>query len=171
MITITPATSADCAAVAQLWNAKTLDAGSCWYQAAAVDAPYVAGLLAAGYAIRVARVDGAPAGFGFWCGPAASPRLIALAADLEGVYYRLMAEFCAWGVGLGAARGFAEIGTRPTTEKARMDALEVITYTAIGYEPMAAEGPAGERVPKLLRAECDLSVLSRRLGEMPGGAP
>lgn len=169
MITITPVTSADCTAVAQLWNAKTLDAASCWYQAPAIDVEYVESLLAVGYTIRIARVDGAPAGFGFWCGPAASPRLIALAADLEEVYYQLLAEFCAWGIGIGAARGSAEIGTRPTTEKARMDALEVITYAPIGYEPVAGEEPPGERVPKLLRAECDLSLLSQRLGELLGG--
>jgi hypothetical protein len=171
MITITPCTTSDCAAVAQLWNLKTLDATSCWFEAGNVDAAYVGNLLSDGYSVVLARVDATPAGFGMWCGPPELPRLVALAADDADVYYHLMAAFCDEGRSWGAQRGFAEIGTAPTSEKARMDALEVIEYTAIGFEPLAPDEPTSERVPKLLRAECDLATLDGRLIEILGGAP
>lgn len=166
MITISPCTSSDHAAVADLWNAKTLDAASCWFQAATVEPQFVSGLLATGYAISVARESGVAVGFGVWCGPVELPRLIALAADAEEAYYRLMAAYCAWGVAGGATRGFAEIGTRPTTEKARMDALGVIEYSPIGFEPLAPDEQPADRVPRLLRAECDLALLGQAIDEI-----
>jgi hypothetical protein len=168
MITISPCETSDCAAVAILWNAKVLDPESCWFQAATVDASYVGNLLSDGQTIAIARSAGVEVGFGFWCGPPEFPRLVALAADDPQVYYRLMAEFCAWGMAAGATRGFAEIGTRATTEKARMDALGVIEYSTIGFEPIAPDAPPEARVARLLRAECNLSLLSQRLGEILG---
>lgn len=168
MITISPCISSDHAAVADLWNAKTLDAASCWFQTAAVEPQFVSGLLAAGYAISVARESDVAVGFGVWYGPVELPRLIALAADAEQVYYRLMAAFCEWGIAGGATRGFAEIGTGPTTEKARMDALGVIAYSPIGFEALAPDQQPGDRVPRLLRAECDLALLSQAIDEILG---
>lgn len=170
MITISPCTGSDHAAVADLWNAKTLDATSCWYQSATVEPQFVSGLLASGYAISVSRDGGVAIGFGVWCGPVELPRLIAIAADAEEAYYRLMAAFCEWGVAGGATRGFAEIGTGPTTEKARMDALGVIEYSPIGFEPLAPNGQPADRVPTLLRAECHLALLRQAVDTMLEGS-
>jgi phytoene dehydrogenase-like protein len=89
----------------------------------------------------------------------ALPRLAALQADDEPVYYRLMAAFCDWAIALGAARGYAELGTAPTVERTRMDALAVIEYTPIGFEPLLPGQDPAERLPRVLRAECDLAVL------------
>jgi hypothetical protein len=166
MITISLCTSAEHAAVADLWNSKTLDSASCWFQTATVDPQFVGGLLATGYAVFVARENSVVVGFGMWCGPAEFPRLIALAADAQEVYYRLMRAFCAESIAGGATRGFAEIGTEPTAEKARMDALGVIEYRPIGFEPLAADAQPEDRVPLLLRAECDLAVLSQAVDQL-----
>jgi hypothetical protein len=122
--------------------------------------------MASGYAISLARESGVAVGFGVWCGPVELPRLIALAADAEEAYYRLMAAYCAWCVVGGATRGFAEIGTAPTTEKARMDALGVIEYSPIGFEPLAPDQQPADRVPRLLRAECDLALLGQAIDEI-----
>ena len=132
MITIVPCTSSDCAAVTDLWNAKRLDPQSCWYQADTVDEAYVNGLLSAGIEISIAKQDGSPVGFGVWCGTASAPKLVAVAADDDEIYYRLLGEFCDWGIALGAQGGYAEIGTAATTERGRMDALGVIDLVAIG---------------------------------------
>lgn len=166
MLTLRTCTGADAPAVAALWNIKTLDAQSCWYQAATVDAAYVGGLLNSGYTLVMALEGETPLGFGLWCGPVELPRLVALAADTDAVYFRLMAEFAAWGLAAGAVSGFAEIDTRLTSERARMDSLGVITYRPIGFEPLAGGAEAGLRVPKLFWAECPLAVLSQRLAQV-----
>jgi hypothetical protein len=86
-------------------------------------------------------------------------RLFALAGDTDTVYYRLLLAYCDWALALGAERGNAEIGTAATTERGRMNALGVISYVPIGYAPLAPGQSPAQRVPTLLRAECDLAVL------------
>lgn len=159
MITIKSTAGSDSTAIAQLWNAKRLDAASCWQQADEVDQQYIEGMRLAGFVCSIARVDDVPVGFGLWFGSAGEARLVALAADDAEVYYRLMGAFCDWALALGVQAGFAEIGTAPTTEKARMDALGVIGYVPIGFAPLAPGQNPDERVPVLLRAECDLAAL------------
>lgn len=171
MITIVACISSDSTTIAALWNAKTLDAASCWYQAGAADAAYVSGLLAEGYTIVLAKDGATPVGFGLWCGPTELPCLVALAADDRAVYYRLMAAYCENGIALGAVRGYAEIGTAPTAEKSLMDALGVIEYTPIGFEPVAPGEDTSERVAKLLRAECDLATLAAAIAQELGDSP
>jgi hypothetical protein len=164
-------TSQHSASVAALWNAKTLDAASCWHGAPPVDAAYVDGLLAASLTLMLALDSGTPLGFGIWCGPADLPRLVALAADSDDVYYRLLDRFATWAQAGGATRGFAEIDARPTSERARMNALGVITYLPIGYEPLTEGQIAEERTAVLFRAEADLAALQTRLAEvLEGGA-
>jgi len=165
MIEIVPCTSSDYAAVAALWNARRLDAASCWSSAEEVDEGYIAQLAAAGMALVLAVDDGLPAGFGLWYGPPVSFRLVALAAEETPVYYRLMIAYCDAGIAIGASDGFAELGATPTTERARMDALGVIDYVTTGYEPLAPGQPPEERVPRLLRAECNLAVLKQAAEE------
>ena len=106
MITIVPCSNADCDVVAGLWNAKRLDSASCWYGADTVDEAYVNQLLSGGFAISIASEAGSSVGFGLWCGPPGEARLAALAADDDEVYYRLLLEFCDWGIALGAQRGY-----------------------------------------------------------------
>jgi hypothetical protein len=171
MITIVPATSLDSATIAQLWNAKRLDTASCWYQAEEVDSTYIEALLLAGFAMAIALADDVPAGFGLWFASAGEARLVALAADDEAVYYRLMGEFCDWAQSLGAQEGFAEIGTEPTSEKARMDALAVIDYVPIGFAPLLPGESLEQRVPVLLRAQCDLAVLKDAVTQILEPAP
>jgi hypothetical protein len=149
----------DCDTVADLWNAKRLDSASCWFEADAVDEAYVSQLLSAGVAISIAREDESPVGFGLWFGSSGAARLVALAADEDEIYYRLLLEFCDWGIALEAPSAYAEIGTAMTTERGRMDALGVIQLVAIGFEPLEAGQDPANRVPKLLRAECDPQVL------------
>lgn len=171
MITIAPCTPSDCSTVAALWNAKRLDSASCWFQADAVDEAYVQQLLAAGFQISIALWDESPIGFGLWCAPGGAARLVALAADEDVIYYRLMGEFCDWGVALGADSGFAEINTERTTERARMDALGVIEVTPIGFEPLLPSEDPSQRVPRRLRAECDLAVLKAAVTAILETAP
>jgi hypothetical protein len=166
MLTLRTCTGADAPAVAALWNVKTLDAQSCWYQAATIDANYVGGLLNSRYTLVLALEGETPLGFGLWCGPPELLRLVAVAADTDAVYFRLMAEFAARGLAAGAVSGFAEIDARLTTERARMDSLGVITYRPIGFEPLSGGAESGPRVPKLFWAECSLAVLSERLAEI-----
>jgi len=171
MITIAPCTTSDCDTVADLWNARRLDSASCWYGADAVDGAYVNQLLSAGIEIRIASDAQSPVGFGLWYGSSAAARLVALAADADEVYYRLLAEYCDWGIALGAQSGYAEIGTAMTTERGRMDALGVIQLVAIGFEPLAPGHDPANRVPKLLRAECDLQVLKDAVTQILEPAP
>ena len=171
MITIVPCTSSGCAAVAGLWNAKRLDWASCWHEADAVDEAYITGLLAGGFEIAIAEIDDSPVGFGLWGGPAGTARLVALAADDDEVYYRLLGAFCDWGLMLGAENGYAEIGTAATTERGRMDELGVIEYVAVGFEPILPDQDPAERVPKLLRVECNLEVLKNAVSEILEPAP
>ena len=171
MITIVPCTNSDCAAVADLWNAKRLDPQSCWYQADTVDEAYVSGLLSAGIEISIAKQDSSPVGFGVWCGTASAFKLVAVAADDDEIYYRLLGEFCDWGIALGAQSGYAEIGTAATTERGRMDALGVIQIVAIGFEPITPGQDPANRVPKLLRTECDLQVLKDAVTQILEPAP
>jgi len=171
MITITPCTISDCGIVAQLWNAKRLDAASCWYEADAVDEAYVYQLLSAGVQISIASEASSHVGFGLWYGSAVVARLVALAADEDEVYYRLLSEFCDWGIVLGAQIGCAEIGTALTTERGRMDALGVVQIVPIGFEPLAPGQDPSDRVPKLLRAECDLQVLKDAVTQILEPAP
>jgi hypothetical protein len=77
-----------------------------------------------------------------------------------------MAAYCEHGIAHGAQCGYAEIGTTPTTEKLLMDALGVIEYTPIGFEPIAPGEDTSERVAKLLRAECDLTTLAARIAQV-----
>jgi hypothetical protein len=169
MPSVRSVTLVDAPVVAVLWNHKTLDTQSCWYQAARVDAATVGGLLTAGYSLVLAHDGDTPLGFGLWCGPMPAPRLVALAADTDAVYYRLMAAFAAWGLAGGATTGYAQVDARSTTERARMDALGVITYRAIGYEALVEGADPAQRVPKLFRAECSLAVLGQRLAEILEG--
>lgn len=161
MITIVPGTSSDGAAMAELWNARRLDAASCWYGAEVIDETYAGQLLEAGFAMTLAVENGSPVGFGFWCGPAAMPRLVAVGAAQDEIYYRLLAAFCDWGIALGAETGYAEIAAAPTTERGRMDALGVIAYVPIGFEPLLPGQNPAERVATVLRAACNLQVLKQ----------
>jgi hypothetical protein len=163
MTTLLTATTAHSATIASLWNAKRLDANSCWQSAAEVDAAYIDQLLASGMSLVLAKQGEVPIGFGLWCASGGQAWLVALAADDEQVYYRLLAAFCEWGLAAPFTDAFAELGTAATTERARMDALEVIAYTTIGFEPLEAGQSPEERVPRLLRADCSLSVLSAAL--------
>lgn len=163
MIDIQPCQLADAAAIVALWNARRLDQSSCWRQADPIDAAYVEQLLALGMTIVIARAEGTPVGFGLWCASGETAWLVALAADEADVYYRLMAGFCQWGLESQRVRGFAELGAAPTTERERMDALGVIQYATIGYEPLEPGQPADQRTPRLLRAECELVVLDAAL--------
>lgn len=163
MISISYASLADSATIVELWNAKRLDASSCWADAEAVDGPYVEQLFAAGMTIALAWQDGVPGGFGLWCPFGNEARLVALAADTDEVYYRLMAEYCQWGIAAELPAGFAELGTASTTERERMDALGVISYRAIGYEPLLPGQPPESRVARLERAECPLALLAQAL--------
>jgi len=169
MITISVCTSTDCDTLAGLWNAKTLDEQSCWYQAPTVSSSYLAMLMSSGFVFQLASDDSTAVGFGLWRGPADAPNLTALAADDDDVYYRLMAAFCAWAVAGGATTGWAEIGAASTTEKSRMDALGVIDYTPSGYVPLAPDGDPNERVVAEYRATADLSALAGKLAEVLGG--
>ena len=160
MISIVYATLADSAAIVELWNTKRLDQSSCWATAGAVDVAYVEQLFAAGMTVALARDSGVPSGFGLWCPSGDEARLVALAADTEQVYYQLMAKFCEWGLDAQLSAGFAELGTANTTERQRMDALSVISYRTIGYEPLVPGQPPDSRLPRLLRAECQLALLA-----------
>ena len=91
---------------------------------------------------------------------------MAIAGDDQQVYYRLMQAYCQWALAGGAGVGFAEIESRSTTEKLRMDALGVIAYAPIGFEPVPPGQSADDRTPKLLRAECALAVLTSRLTQV-----
>jgi hypothetical protein len=165
MIFLLTATSEHSPTIASLWNAKRLDASSCWQSAATADADYIDQLLASGMSLALARQGEVSVGFGLWCAAGGEAWLVALAADDEQVYYRLLAAFCEWGQTAGFSAAFAELGTAATTERARMDALGVIAYTTIGFEPLEAGQPAEERVPRLLRAECSLTVLSSAVAQ------
>jgi len=169
MITISACTSSDCDSLAGLWNAKALDVNSCWYQASIMGTSDINTLMASGFEFAIAKSGDAPVGFGFWNGPVESFKLVALAADNDEVYYRLMAAYCAAGLALGAASGWAEIGAATTTEKNRMDALGVIIYTPIGFAPLAPGQDISERHPVLLKAECALDLLAAKLVEVLGG--
>jgi hypothetical protein len=166
MITILTGTPDDGATVAALWNAKRLDAASCWYQADAVDAAYAGQLIAAGFEMALAIENGVAVGFGFWCGPVEMPRLVALAADADEVYYRMLDAFCDWALLEGGQTAYAEISTAATTERSRMDALGVINYTPIGFEPLLPGQDPAQRVPRVLRAECELTVLKQAVAQM-----
>jgi len=163
MIALRTCIAADSPVLAALWNVKTLDEQSCWYQAAQVTAAYITGLMSAGYTLVIAEDNQQPLGFGVWCGPLELPRLVALAADDTQVYYHLMLVYCNWAIAAGAVRGFAEIDARPTSERARMDALEIITYRPVGFEPLPAGASSEDRVARLFWAECELSILQQRL--------
>ena len=159
MLTVTDCAPADYADVAALWNAQTSTANSCWYQATTIEASLVPALLATSYAIAVAREDGVAVGFGMWSPLEDPPRLIALAAADEAVYYRLMDAYCVWAQGRGASSGRAQVDNRATIERARMDALGSIIYAAIGYEPLPPGGEPQTRVPTLFEASSDLQAL------------
>jgi len=163
MLTIIPCTAFEYTAVAALWNAKLQDPQSCWFDGEPNDAAGIAQLMAGGCELSVALEDLTPVGFGLWWPTSELPRLGALAATSDVVYYRLLAAYCDWGLSLGATRGYAELGVRQTTERHQMDALGVIEYTAIGFEPVAPDAEPAERVPLLLRAECDLLVLKQAI--------
>jgi hypothetical protein len=169
MISIAPATLDDSASIVALWNAKRLDAASCWHTADAIDESYVSQLLAAGMQLAMARMDGVPSGFGLWCASSGSARLVALAADDPAVYYHLMGAYCAWGAAAEFTAGFAELGAAITTERTRMDALDVIQYVTIGFEPLPPGQSAEQRVPRLLRAECELTVLAQAVASVLEG--
>ena len=67
---------------------------------------------------------------------------------------------------LDRVAGVKQTGTAPTTEKARMDALGVIEYSPIGFEPLAPDEQPSDRVPRLLRAECDFALLGQAIVEI-----
>jgi hypothetical protein len=170
MLTITACESQDVSDVAALWDARRLDNSSCWSTADEVDPDYIAQLLNGGMSIRIARDDSAAVGFGLWRIAAGQAWLVALAAQDETVYYRLMADYCAWAADQSLTNGFAELGVAVTTERTRMDALGVIEYEPIGFDPIPATDPTAERVPRMLRASCAVDVLSEALAVQLGGA-
>ncbi len=163
MIEIAPCTSADLGVVADLWNVQRQNPDSCWSTAPAVNAVKIERLRASGETFVVARDSGTPVGFGMWSAAEDPPEVTAVAAADDGVYYRLLLDFCQWASALGATTGYAELDARATIERARMDALEVIAYTPIAYEPLAEGQDASQRVPVLWRASCDLASLIARL--------
>jgi hypothetical protein len=171
MIAIVSCSSSDCADIALLWNAKRQDAASCWAQAQSVDETYVAQLMLAGFAFALALVDGVPAGFGLWHGSGEPARLVALAADDDEVYYRLMDAFCDWGLASDATSAVSEISAAETTERGWVDALGVIELAPIGFAPLALGQDPSQRVPVLLRATCNLQVLQSAVTAILEPAP
>lgn len=171
MLTIAPCMRSDCGTIATLWNAKRLDANSCWFGAVEVDTAAIEQTFDAGFSISIASLDGTPVGFGLWNGTADLARMVAVAADTDEVYFRLLREFCSWGLALGASLAYAEIGVEMTTERSRIDALGVIELVAIGFDPLAPGQEPAERVPRLLRAQCDLSTLKTAVTQILEPAP
>jgi hypothetical protein len=169
MLTITACESQDCQAVAAIWNARRLDASSCWNTADAVDETYIAQLLASGLSIFVAREGSAVVAFGVWCNSGGEAWLVALAAQDELVYYRLMSFYCTWAAEESLTHGFAELGVAATIERTRMDALGVIAYEPIGFDPVPAGESGADRVPRVLRASCEIDVLRAALAIRLGG--
>ncbi len=168
MITIITCTTADAPALAALWNAKTLEAGSCWYQAPAVDADYVTMLLDSGYTFALASVDGTSAGFAFWRGAAGALQLVALAATADDVSYELVAAHCDAGLAAGATAGWTELTAGPSVEKTRMDTL-ALAYTTIEWTSLASGDDPDSRTPLRYRVDYDLASLAAKLDELLGG--
>ena len=168
MITVHICTSADAATIAELWNSKTLDSGSCWYQVPTVDADYVAALVASGMTFGLALVDTSPAGFAFWQGPVESFQLIALAASADDVSYQLVSAYCSAGLSAGATDGWTEVAAGPSAEKTRMDSLQV-DYTPIEWSALGPNDDPASRVPLRFRAHYDLATLNDTLGRLLGG--
>ncbi len=170
MLTITACEPTDCPIVAAIWNARRLDSSSCWSTADEVDENYIAQLLTSGLSIYIAREDSTAVGFGLWCTAGGEAWLVALAAQDDLLYYRLMAFYCTWATSQSLTHGFAELGVTATTERMRMDALGVIAYEPIGFEPVPAGESGAERVPRVLRASCEIDVLLAALAVQLGGA-
>ena len=162
MLTITECAAADYADVAALWNAQTSNAGSCWYQATTIEASFVPALLATSYAIAVAREDGVAVGFGMWSPLEDLATIDRAGRGGRGGLLLLDGRLLRLGPGARASSGRAQVDNRATIERARMDALGSIIYTAIGYEPLPPGGEPQTRVPTLFEASSDLQALSRR---------
>lgn len=160
MITITDCTPDDYAVVVALWNGRTLDQDSCWYQAPGATAQFVADLVAAGFVFHLAKAEGIGVGFGFWHVAHGVAWLNAFAGATAEVYYRLMRAFCAAALELGLTAGQAEIDVRSTHERGWLDALAAVSYSPVGYQPLMPGQDPTLRVAQTLRVDADLAQLA-----------
>ncbi|MBI3837676.1 MAG: hypothetical protein HY288_07055 [Planctomycetia bacterium] len=164
MLTITNCTSADCAAVADLWNAKTQDENSCWSGTASVDADRIAEILAnSNFVWNVARDDAAAlVGFAAWWSTATSSNvnLFALASSTDESYYRLISALAQWGLTGGKEILNATVSAVTTPERLLWNDLGVVVWEPIGFEPLAEGQDPSQRVPTTLHGSCALASLA-----------
>ncbi|HEX3725837.1 MAG TPA: hypothetical protein VHV08_06325 [Pirellulales bacterium] len=153
MITITDCTNDDCPAVAALWNSKTLDADSCWYQASEISSDVLSLLLAGGQSIRLVKQDASLLAFGLLSGPTIN----ALCAGTQEDLYRLMLDWTSQNMAQGRTAGWSIIGVRVTTEKTWIDALG----DALMQAPYAIDPQTGQTV--LLNVSCEFNALNEAL--------
>jgi hypothetical protein len=163
MLTITNCTSADCAAVADFWNAKTSDQNSCWSGATTVDADRIAAMLAnSNFVWNVVRDDAATlVGFVTWWTVESSVNvnLFALASSTDEAYYRLILALAQWGLAGGKEQLSATVSAAITPERTLWNDLGVVVWEPIGFEPLADGQDPSQRVPTTLRGNCDLASL------------
>ena len=152
MPTTRPATTNDAAAIVALWNTRTADPDSCWYQSPQANVPFIEGLMSQGFTFAVVE-DGEPVGFGFWRGA----ELIALCGPTSDIYYAAMLAYATDAVAHGAGR--CTIGVRETNEMSWMNSLGVVTTTPIGFDPLPPDADPETRVPNLLEVTADLAAL------------
>jgi hypothetical protein len=163
MLTITNCTTADCASVADFWNAKTADRSSCWSGAATIDADRVAALLAnSNFVWNIVRDDAAGlAGFAAWWSveTSANVNLFALASSTDEAYYRLILALAQWGLAGEKEQLSAVVSAATTPERSLWNDLRVVVWEPIGFEPLGdGQDPAG-RIPITLRGSCALASL------------
>jgi hypothetical protein len=169
MITITPCTSLDSAAIAALWDHMSGIAESCWYGAASATPAMIDAHMSAGVVFVLATDGEEPLGFGLWRPIGDALRLHALAADTAEVYYHLMVAYAEWGIDQNLAAGWCEIDTRQTRERGWMDALAAVAVEPIGREPLVAGQDPELRAVEWLRVSADLAVLRQAALDELGG--
>lgn len=173
MLIVTNCTSADCAAVADLWNAKTQDQSSCWSGAPTIDADGVAAMLAnSDFAWNVVRDDvGNLAGFGGWWSIEGSMdiSLFALASLTDEAYDRLILALAQWGLSAGKEQLIATVSANLSPEWTLWNDLGVVTWEPAGFAPLLAGQDSSQRVPTLLRGSCDLNAILAAVEAKIGG--
>jgi hypothetical protein len=146
-------------AVADYWNAVTLDDDSWWFGAPMRTPEEIAGLIDQGFTLVVALDGKHLAGFGLWLGP--NP--IGFTATDRRVFLRIVRMWCEENPG---QKGTAIVSARDSREIRWIHQLGVTEFRPLGYKPLKRGEAKTARKVWQYQATVDLDSLLNKTDRM-----
>jgi hypothetical protein len=139
-------------AVADYWNAVTLDDDSWWFGASRRTPGEIAGLIEHGFTLAVALDGQQLVGFGLWLGP----EPIGFTATDQHVFLRIVRLWCEENAG---KRGSAIVSARDSREMRWINQLGVAELRPLGHKPLRRGDARAARKIWTYQATANLDLL------------